>query len=778
MKKTVIVNIYNFIRMSHVEPSRFIMDDFETIRNQLIIVKQFGFPGTYALKYDALMDSRYQALLKEYLDENDEISAWWEISEPLCQRAGIAFRGKIQEDYDDRVDSAYSLGYEPWERKRLVDAYMEDFFHVFGKYPETIGSWVLDSITLEYAESQYGIIGGAICRDQMGVDGFTLWGGWPNGMYYPSKKNGFIPAQTVEEQIPIPMFRLLGPDPIYNFEADVRDNLQGVYTLEPSWLAGRDPKFISWLFDSLTKEDALGIGYAHIGQENNFLWENIRPGFRPQLEILEKLAQEGLVRVETMAQSANWFKKQYQLTPPLSFQASKDWDTTNNLSTQWYASANYRISFLGEENHLRIRDFFLYSQNYPCRYLEKAMKDTKSTFDALPVLFPQIWGGIKDRPFIRLIDETGQEPTGIIEYHALDEFRARTTLLDTNSKEIKAEFTMNMDNIEIKTSYCLYFDRLPVLKYHQDNIIHMEHEVFSYELYVETGAITKCTENGIAIQPENGIIRLVLGQKLGQIRLEETIPFPTPRASEKRPVPPIAPVAIPSNSVFEWGTTQKITLTSKERGEIRYTLDGSKPTKDSALYTEPIVITTNTTLLAKLFLSNGRISDTTQATYLFGWKDIKLESDTILDKRIVFSGNGIQDILIDNRASLDFLDGRWRGTLGHFDIIGELPNPMQIQSIGMGFLSHHRGGIVYPESVELYIGPDKEHLTKSQVIVLPNEPCEREITKTDIVFSVNETIGAFRFIAKRYDKMPDWCCYRGSTNVFTMTDNLIVIPKK
>ena len=36
MKKTVIVNIYNFIRMSHAEPSEFVIDDFETIQNQLI----------------------------------------------------------------------------------------------------------------------------------------------------------------------------------------------------------------------------------------------------------------------------------------------------------------------------------------------------------------------------------------------------------------------------------------------------------------------------------------------------------------------------------------------------------------------------------------------------------------------------------------------------------------------------------------------------------------------------------------------------------------------
>ena len=178
MKKTSIVNIYNFIRKSHQDPSEFIPDDFETIRNQLILMKQYGLPGTYALKHDALIDPTYQALLKDYLDENDEISAWWEISSELCRRAGINFRDSRQEEeYDDRVDSAYSLGYAPEDRKKLVDAYMADFYAVFGKYPKTIGSWVLDNVTVSYAAEKYGLVGACICRDQLGTDGFTLWGG-------------------------------------------------------------------------------------------------------------------------------------------------------------------------------------------------------------------------------------------------------------------------------------------------------------------------------------------------------------------------------------------------------------------------------------------------------------------------------------------------------------------------------------------------------------------------------------------------------------------------
>ena len=127
MKKTAIVHIYNFIRMSHTEPSRFLTDDFDTLRRILILVKQYGFPGTYALKYDALMEPRYQELLKEYLDENDELGVWWEITEPLCRRAGVDFHDtRMEEAYDDRVDSAYSLGYSPADRKKIVDAYMED----------------------------------------------------------------------------------------------------------------------------------------------------------------------------------------------------------------------------------------------------------------------------------------------------------------------------------------------------------------------------------------------------------------------------------------------------------------------------------------------------------------------------------------------------------------------------------------------------------------------------------------------------------------------------
>ncbi len=775
MNKTVIVNIYNFIRMSHVEPSRFIPDDFETIRNEILTVKQYGFPGTYALKYDALMEPRYQELLKTYLDDSDEIGAWWEITSELCQRAGIRFRdSSLAEEYDDRVDSAYSIGYTPEERKKLVDAYMEDFITVFGHAPGSIGSWVLDSATLGYAQEKYGVEAACICRDQMGVDGFTLWGGYPNGIYYPSVKNEHIPAQRVEQQLNMPVFRLLGPDPIYNFEANVREGLQGVYTLEPSWIIGRDRNWIHWFFSCLTEEDALGVGYAHVGQENNFLWENIRPGFAPQLDELKQLHSAGKIRVETMRDSARWFKQKYRLTPPMTMQASADWNKENNLSVQWYASSNYRVGILGEQGHLRIRDLFLYDESYESRYLHRPMAGTKSLFDALPVLFPQIWKG-GERPFIRLMDTQGQEPVGEIRYKAINQLAATAEL---RNGESLTKFTMHPWGMEIQGENWLVFDRLPVFAHVKGNEIRMEHEGFSYGFTVTQGTILRAGKDGVEIAPVEGKMTLCFGDARQQVFTPEYIRNPeeldsvtTPAPVPKLEIPPFAPEFMPGDYVFRAGEQGTVTITCREDGIIRYTLDGSEPDKYSEIYREPLVLTKDTVITAKLFREDGKVSETARGVYRFCLTEAEIESPTKLDMRPVFHGNGLSDLLGGVRGTTDYIDGSWRGSLEGFDITCTLPEERKVQSIAMGFLSHHRSGIVYPESVTLYLDGE-EYETQ----IIPNEAGKREIEKLDVVFQVEKPIRSFRIIAKRHARMPQWCAYRGTETVFTMADKLLITP--
>ena len=112
------------------------------------------------------------------------------------------------------------------------------------KYPRVAGSWIMDSFSMNYLREKYGMDAFCVCRDQWGTDCYTLWGGYFNQGYYPCKKNMLIPAQTKDEQIPVPVFRMLGSDPIEQYDAgcDEEYNMakaQPVCTLEPVWPSGR-----------------------------------------------------------------------------------------------------------------------------------------------------------------------------------------------------------------------------------------------------------------------------------------------------------------------------------------------------------------------------------------------------------------------------------------------------------------------------------------------------------------------------------------------------------
>ena len=56
-------------------------------------------------------------------------------------------------------------------------------------------------------------------------------------------------------------------------------------------------------------------------------------------------------------------------------------------------------------------------------------------------------------------------------------------------------------------------------------------------------------------------------------------------------------------------------------------------------------------------------------------------------------------------AALDWcgtICGQWLGTLQDLDVTAILPEVREIESIGLGFFSHHRSGIVFPEYIETY----------------------------------------------------------------------------
>ena len=110
-----IVNLINFVR--NTEPRPVNISDEELYRTTLAqteLLRRHGLKGTFLLQYDALINPKYQALMKQALAEGSEVGGWWEITQPHVEAAGMEWRGAYPWDWHANV--GFSSGYEPQER--------------------------------------------------------------------------------------------------------------------------------------------------------------------------------------------------------------------------------------------------------------------------------------------------------------------------------------------------------------------------------------------------------------------------------------------------------------------------------------------------------------------------------------------------------------------------------------------------------------------------------------------------------------------------------------
>lgn len=794
-----IVNIYNFIRKTVYPSGEFVEDDFQTVIQEIELIKQYGFPATYALKHDALIDQRFSGIIKESIDEYDEVGAWWEITEELATRAGVKWKGETP--IDDHVDKGYSLGYSKEDRIKMVDIYMRDFKEVFGYYPKTVGSWVMDIITLTYMYENYGVIGGALCRDQIGTDGFTLWGGYFNQAYYPSKLNEYIPAQSKEMQLDMPIFRLLGPDPIYNFEEGLRPELKGVHTLEPAWIIGQSKEWVNWFFECLNNEESLGFSYAQVGQENTFLWNTMYKGYEVQIDQVSKLEKEGKVRVETLKESALWYRGKYNLTPPTSFGAQKDWNTYN-MKTLWYNSRFYRTSLLFENNELTIRDIHLFNENYKSRYYDGILNSNESIFDALPLMRPHYWKNeIETRPEVSFVKA---KRIGVYEKLSGKELiykKLGETSYKLNWKieeEGEVEFICNEDSINIKFSGnikdkgMLCINTLPVLKELNSNSLLCEHNDFKYGISLLKGEFILDEDSNILVTSENGEIVINLNtsnvdmkeyeffnaEYLGdRENLDSYIPeYKRYTKSNKVMLRAFRPIVNVDTLLVNKPFTQEILLGKKDKkGEIRYTLDGSEPNKDSLLYKEPIVVKDRAFVKAKVFKDGFKPSNTIESRIYVTLPIVDIKGLTNPTDHYMYNKRGVYDLIDGEKGSLHYTDGRWLGYTEDMEVVVDLGEEKSISEVMVGFLQDTRAWIYYPKFVEFYYSIDGESFEFLDKEVKEKNEKRVEVGKKDITSNKSVKARYIKVFAKNEGICPEWSIMPGEGPTFMFVDQITVL---
>src|SRR6185312_29874 len=174
-------------------------------------------PTTWLLQFDALVSGPFVEFLKTHMPTSHEVGIWFEMNEMHCKAAQVEWRGRPGYEWDHYPAVAFTIGYTPEERIRLADAFMAEFHRVWNRFPRSVASWNLDAITMAHLCDRYGVDAFAVCRDQIATDGFTIWGA-PIAGYYPSKTNCWSPALVHSNQIPAPVFRMLGQDPVYYYQ--------------------------------------------------------------------------------------------------------------------------------------------------------------------------------------------------------------------------------------------------------------------------------------------------------------------------------------------------------------------------------------------------------------------------------------------------------------------------------------------------------------------------------------------------------------------------------
>ena len=282
------------------------------------------------------------------------------------------------------------MAYDHAGRQKLIDAAFQKFKKEFGSWPKSVGSWLLDAWSMDYMVKTYGVDGFCICREQDNTDAYGLRGGYSNGAYYPSKKNMLSAAVEMKNAVQAPVFKMLTPDPIYNY-GKPHTLYRGFPhhnppTMEPVWAGGFTPATVDWFFRVYTEpEGLLNLSYMQTGQENSFGWRSISRGWPMQCEKIAVEQVAGHIIVEKMGDTARAFKTTHRMNCPQTQIALEDWLGTGRKSI-WYNSRFYRANLFMEGTRLYFRDIHKMSDSFKEPFLDKVCTGWQALYYTPPIV--------------------------------------------------------------------------------------------------------------------------------------------------------------------------------------------------------------------------------------------------------------------------------------------------------------------------------------------------------------------------------------------------------
>lgn len=169
-------------------------------------------PVTWLLSTDTLYSSTTSAFFTQIASPDQELAALIEVTPELSSAAVVNYQSGSSR-YSPQ--SLMLNGYSPEDRLKLIDAYFNRFFDLFGRFPRTVAAPYFDSYSLQYLADNYPVelILTSVFPDSSSsltpyvdpdlapqIEAAPL----SPVVYYPSRLNAAAPAQNSSQKIPLP----------------------------------------------------------------------------------------------------------------------------------------------------------------------------------------------------------------------------------------------------------------------------------------------------------------------------------------------------------------------------------------------------------------------------------------------------------------------------------------------------------------------------------------------------------------------------------------------
>lgn len=324
----------------------------ETLRNQYSIIKSNGIPATWLLTYDSIQNKSVIAEIKQ-MNKEQELGLFLEISPSFAKDAGVVYHDTGSWHY---ATSVFLSGYTQEERIKLIDKDFQKFKEVFGYYPKSVGAWGTDSFSLDYIRNKYGVVANLTCSDQLSTDGYQIWG-QPWAMpYYPSKFFTLVPASTPENKLDLVNLQWAPRGPVNGY-------ISSLYSTQDYMVAPK-PQSIEYfkrLVDLYTSYGQITVGLESDLDPNMYKYE-----FAGQMSYVVEARKKG-VKVVTMENYANWYRKTYPDYSPAMLISSIDYLGTGTKAF-WYTSNRYRLFYTENNGKILLNDLRVYDPNLQGAY--------------------------------------------------------------------------------------------------------------------------------------------------------------------------------------------------------------------------------------------------------------------------------------------------------------------------------------------------------------------------------------------------------------------------